>query len=370
MKKILFAILCISCLVLSSCSFFQKNDGNGDQPKVDPPAEEVTTTGIKLVDADGNEVTSSTAFQETSSTAVYSHRGIYVIATLSNDKEKDVTTSATFSEVDLTKQGKVRVTVTYQTFAKEYDLEVVENHLVNIQLSLWATKLVYKVGETFSTKGLVVSGIYESGSNREVTEYSISIKDSSNVTYSEDAPFTKSDVYNVTVTTGTASKTYQIGVYSNSYASTETLNLTSYSINEHLNFDNTGTYTFPVEKNVFADANTQLSINKTAFKNKDVNGDSIKQTYQGTSYDTALELTAEKDMKLVLNQKTDLLLLVGGINGRGIAFKNIADPEHPNYAIGNVNEVASLLYISLPAGVYDVSTTYGTLLLYNIDFNH
>lgn len=370
MKKLGWIFSILLCLLLCSCSLFtpKEDDGGNDTP---PPAPVTATlTGIQLVDEEGEKLTKATALQEFTPTAVYSHSGVFVNAIYSDNSKKDVTNSATFSAVDLTKKGSVSVTVTYKDFSEQYELTIVDNELTGIELSLWASKLVYEVGETFSTKGLVVSGIYKSGSHRVLEDYEIKITDSKNTIQNKETAFVKSDIYDITISVGTISKTYQIAVYSDQYPVTNTLDVTAYTTAEAVHFSNEGTYKPTSTATVFNDSASTLSLKDTIFRNKDVNGDSIRQTFEGKNYDAAIEVSAEKDMQLTLTKKTDLLMLVGGINGRGIVFTNTANQEKKVYSIGNVNQVASILYAQLDAGTYDMTANYGTLLLYNIDFNY
>ena len=370
MKKLGWIFSILLCLLLCSCSFFAPKDDDDDEDTPPPAPVVATLTGIQLVDEEGEKLTKATALQEFTSTAVYNHNGVYVTAIYSDNSKKDVTNSATFSAVDLTKKGSVPVTVTYKDFSEEYELTIIDNELTSIELSLWASKLVYEVGETFSTNGLVVSGIYKSGSHRVLEEYDIKITDSKNTEQNKETAFVKSDIYDIKISVGSISKTYQIAVYSNQYPVTNALDVTAYTTAEAMHFSSEGTYTPTSTQTVFSDSVSALSLQNTLFRNKDVNGDSIRQTYEGKNYDTAIEVSAEKDMKLTLTQKTDLLMLVGGINGRGIVFTNTANQEKKIYSIGNVNQVASILYAQLEAGTYDMTSNYGTLLLYNMEFNY
>ncbi|MDE7263414.1 MAG: hypothetical protein K2N64_01960 [Anaeroplasmataceae bacterium] len=366
MKKIALGFCFFITLLLASCSFFEKED---DPVKPTPqPKPEIVVTGISLLDEEGNKVEKVTALQEFSENAVYNHTGVYVVASYSNDTTRDVTVHAQFSEVDLTKKGDVTVEVTYQTFKESYIVSVIDNVLTDIVLSLGAVRLVYQVGETLSTEGLIVSGVYKSGSHKIVEEYDIEIGNKNHQKISKNTPFSVSDIYDVLVKVESIEKSYQIAVYSDHYSNSNVLNVTQYALTENLTFTSAGTFAYTESHSVFADSLSSLELQKTIFRTKDINGDSIAQTYKGTTYTTALEVSDQQDIRLTLTQKTDLLMVVGGINGRGIVFTNVLDKTKHQYAIGNVNELASLLYIQLEAGSYEVAANYGTLLLYSMEY--
>lgn len=366
MKKIALGLCLLFTFLFASCSLFEKEE---EPIKPTPqPQPEVVVTGIELCDEKGEKIEKVTALQEFSENAVYNHAGVYVIASYSDHTTKDVTVYATFSKVDLTKKGDVKVEVTYETFKESYTVSVVDNALTDIVLSLGAVRLVYQVGETLSTEGLIVSGIYKSGSHKVLNEYTVEIENKNHQKISKNTPFTSAELYDVLIQVGSIEKSYQIAVYSDQYLSSTIGNVTDYALTENLSFTPAGTFAYTETHQVFTDSNSSLDLQKTIFRTKDINGDSIAQTYKGTTYTTALEVTDQQDIRLTLTKKTDLLMIVGGINGRGIVFTNVLDKTKHQYAIGNVNELASLLYVQLEAGTYDVAANYGTLLLYSIEY--
>lgn len=89
--------------------------------------------------------------------------GMVVTATMSDETEQDVTSSAQFSGFDSLKEGEQTVTVTVGSVSTTYTITVKEKVLQKIEVTSEPTKVVYKVGEEFDPEGLEVTATYNGG---------------------------------------------------------------------------------------------------------------------------------------------------------------------------------------------------------------
>lgn len=89
--------------------------------------------------------------------------GMVVTATMSDETEQDVTSSAQFSGFDSLVEGEQTVTVTVGNASATYTVIVNEKVLQSIAVTSEPTKVVYKVGEEFDPEGLEVTATYNGG---------------------------------------------------------------------------------------------------------------------------------------------------------------------------------------------------------------
>ena len=168
MKKIGIFLCLIFIFLVSSCQESTDNSG----PK-EPPVE-ITLEKIQVVDKEGEELSKVSLYQAAVETE-YKHEGVFVWAFYSNDTHKDVTKDAEFSEVDLTKAGLVKVTVTYEEKKTEYSLDILENKVKTITLGTLNCKRLFEKDSLFDSAGLVVKAEFSDGTFKPITEYTLSL---------------------------------------------------------------------------------------------------------------------------------------------------------------------------------------------------
>jgi hypothetical protein len=93
----------------------------------------------------------------------FDYEGMVVTATMSDETEQDVTSSAQFSGFDSLKEGEQTVTVTVRSVSTTYTVTVNEKVLQKIEVTSEPTKVVYKVGDEFDPEGLEVTATYNGG---------------------------------------------------------------------------------------------------------------------------------------------------------------------------------------------------------------
>lgn len=106
----------------------------------------------------------------------FTHNNLVVTASYNGTTEtQDVTSSATFSTVDMTTTGTKTVTVSYTegeiTKTADYSITVAAEEVESISLTLGANaKTRYKAGDSFDNGDIKVKAIYNSGREVEVTD--------------------------------------------------------------------------------------------------------------------------------------------------------------------------------------------------------
>lgn len=94
----------------------------------------------------------------------FTYEGLVVTAVYSDNSEKVVTDFAV-TEPDMSTAGDKTVTVSYEGKTAEYSITVLgadsDPILTGIKIDCSAVKLVYRVGDTLDTNGLVVTGMYD-----------------------------------------------------------------------------------------------------------------------------------------------------------------------------------------------------------------
>ena len=102
-----------------------------------------------------------------------------LISTVWTDGSKEILTDGyTVSDLDSAEAGEKTITVTYQDFTATFTVEVVAD-ASGIRISHYPTKVYYKIGESFDSTGLVVVVVRQDGTEKEITDYTVSGFDSS-----------------------------------------------------------------------------------------------------------------------------------------------------------------------------------------------
>lgn len=102
-----------------------------------------------------------------------------VISTVWTDGSKEVLTDGyTVSDLDSTETGEKTITITCQDFTATFTVEVVAE-ASGIRISHYPIKIYYKIGESFDSTGLVVVVVRQDGTEKEITDYTVSGFDSS-----------------------------------------------------------------------------------------------------------------------------------------------------------------------------------------------
>ncbi|MDE7263415.1 MAG: bacterial Ig-like domain-containing protein [Anaeroplasmataceae bacterium] len=356
MKK-LVCLCCVGlCLLMFSC-----------KPKETETPADTKISKIVVTDQYQQEIDKVYAYQETNP-ASYLHNDVYVYAYYEDKTTKDVTSFATFSEVDLTMLGEQEITVSYLNHEDTYILVVTENPVVRITLSTSSAKKIFEIGELYQTNGLVVKGTYKSGKEEILNQYTVKITDMNNISYSKALPFSKTGLYDVSIKAGTASANYQIAVVAKSYSSKSTFNLTGFG--QSLSYDENGECLYSPEGALFEDSQSKILVNQAKIHSKNEHGNPLSLSYNGSLYTKALEITTEQDFTFVLNQTTDLVLLAGKSMEEQLLFSTTEGETWSQYAIGNLEETMSVLWIRLDAGSYTLQSISDSVLIYQIEFNY
>ncbi len=127
--------------------------------------------------------------------------GMTVKAVYNNGDEEDVTAEAEVSPVTLTNAGTATITVTYGGKSDTFDVTVIALVVESIEVTA-PTKVVYNVGETLDTTGMVVTATYNNGSTANIT---------AEATASPTTFYTEGSA-TVTVTYGGKSATFEVTV--------------------------------------------------------------------------------------------------------------------------------------------------------------
>ena len=102
-----------------------------------------------------------------------------LISTVWTDSSKEVLTDGyTVSDLDSSEAGEKTITVTYQSFTATFTVEVVPD-TVGIRISHYPNKIYYRIGESFDPTGLTVVAVRQDGTEKEITDYTVSGFDSS-----------------------------------------------------------------------------------------------------------------------------------------------------------------------------------------------
>lgn len=353
MKKLNLVLSLIFLLFMAvGCS--KKNEPS-KKPTDDTPIEE----SISVVDKAGKEIKSESIY--VSQTNEYTHENVFVWCIYSDDTHKDVTKNATFSSVDLSKIGEVKVTVTYKEFTTNYTVNVKENKVQEISVDNMNCKVLYPLGSIFDSAGLSVHGTLEDGSLVAITDYTLSLKNS---TKSIKEPLDSKGKQQVVVSYGNLSKEFDILVYEENYSASY-----EYAIDYlagDVVVDENGDYEFKTPSTAMDNAIAKMTIDSTTLKTKEANGADVNYTYMSETYHSYLFIPTEDGIEITLKSQTDLLLVVSDLYGAKISFKK--ESEVIDTFGGKPNNYTSLLYCSLEAGTYQLISSNKGSRLYGITF--
>lgn len=358
MKKISAFLCLVLFFLLTSCSLFGTQ--STDKPKEDnPPKEKVELKSIKVVDKEGQDLASLSIYQ---SNEEYNYTGVYVWAIYSDKTHKDVTKSATFSEVDLSQAGSTIVTATYQKLTATYTLNVLENKVVDLKINTTNSKRLYTKNSLFDSTGLEVNGTFSDGSFRAVKNYTIKLS-YNNRSMELTSPMTYIGLYQVEVSMGSAKVEYDILVY-------DTLSESSYTLEANelasgLQLDSNGKHIFE-EKTVLVDIDKiMVTAEDIKLSTTDKNGNPIKHLYQTKEYNAQLELSTKNGLEIFVSESTEVFLVVGNQYGATLSFKGWGTPVE---AFGNINNYTSILYVQLEPGTYQLVSSNNGVVLYEMVF--
>lgn len=141
-----------------------------------------------------------------------------VIAKLSDASTEDVTANAVVSqEADMNKAGKYTVTVTYKGLKETYEITVIEDKLLSVNLENVETE--YNIGDEVSFEGVVAKETYESGrvADADLATYDVVIKDAEGNEYT--GAFAKVGKNTVKVSKGEVACEFEVNVQANVYTS-------------------------------------------------------------------------------------------------------------------------------------------------------
>lgn len=141
-----------------------------------------------------------------------------VIAKLSDASTEDVTANAVVSqEADMNKAGKYTVTVTYKGLTETYEITVIEDKLLSVELENFETE--YNIGDEVSFEGVVAKETYESGRivDADLATYDVVIKDAEGSEYT--GAFAKVGKNTVKVSKGEVAYEFEVNVAANLYTS-------------------------------------------------------------------------------------------------------------------------------------------------------
>lgn len=98
--------------------------------------------------------------------------GMVIEATYADGTIKEIS-DYTITNGNNLKSGQTEITITYQDKTITQTIQVTSNPLIEIQVSKEPNKTSYVAGQDFDKTGMVITGIYEDGSEYEIIDYII-----------------------------------------------------------------------------------------------------------------------------------------------------------------------------------------------------
>lgn len=102
----------------------------------------------------------------------FDSKGMILEAIFRDDTVEEVTDFEVLDGADL-KNGQDTVHVKYEDITIEVPITVIENKVVALKIVSEPQKLEYIEGQDFNKSGMVVKAIYEDGTEKEITSYSV-----------------------------------------------------------------------------------------------------------------------------------------------------------------------------------------------------
>jgi uncharacterized repeat protein (TIGR02543 family) len=166
-----------------------------------------TTFSVAITDAELTDVTITT---EPTKKEYYigaggiELAGMVLTANYTNGTTKDVTKDAVPHDFDSSKAATDQIiTVTYteneSTYSATYTVNIVRAPLTSIAVTT-SPKTTYRVGDTFSSSGMVVTATYADGKTKTATSWTTSGFDSTSATLNQSITVSYTDVETVTTT--------------------------------------------------------------------------------------------------------------------------------------------------------------------------
>lgn len=357
MKKIGIFLCLLLIFFVSGC---QESTEDTD-PKTPPVKVELEK--IQVMDKDGEELSTISLYQAAVETE-YNHEGVFVWAFYSNETHKDVTKDAKFSEVDLTKPGLVKVTVSYEDKKAEYNLDILENKVKTLTLGTLNCKRLFEKDSLFDSAGLVVKAEFSDGTFKPITEYNLSLIYNGTPWQSLATPLTSLGSYRVRVTAGTAQEEYEILVYEPLSSSHFGLKIDSLVAN--LTLDDSGKYSYKTAETIFESDSVTVQASGVSLHTKDAQGNDIHHVYNTKEYNAYMMIPTSYGLEITLTETTEVFIVAGNQYGSKIDLQGASG----TYTMfGNINNYTSVLYAKLEPGTYQLISSSSTTVLYEIEFS-
>lgn len=135
-----------------------------------------TTFTIMVIGVSGIEVSKTPIKTEYYTNDSLDASGLEVISKYTDGTSRKLT-DYSVSKLDSSSAGEKEISVTYKNYTATFKVTVYE--LKGIRISHYPNKIYYKIGETFDPSGLTVVEVRNDGSEKEITDYTISGFDSS-----------------------------------------------------------------------------------------------------------------------------------------------------------------------------------------------
>lgn len=135
-----------------------------------------TTFTIMVIGVSGIEVSKTPIKTEYYTNDSLDASGLEVISKYTDGTSRKLTDNSV-SKLDSSSAGEKEISVTHKNYTATFKVTVYE--LKGIRISHYPNKIYYKIGETFDPSGLTVVEVRNDGSEKEITDYTISGFDSS-----------------------------------------------------------------------------------------------------------------------------------------------------------------------------------------------
>lgn len=139
--------------------------------------EKTVDFSILVVDISGIEVKTMPTKIEYPKGDVFDTTGLSILVKYTDGTSETKTTGFEVSGFDSSSVGEKTITVTYKTHTATFKVTVYD--LSGIRITSFPSKVYYKIGESFDPTGLTVAEVRNDGSEKEITDYTVSGFDSS-----------------------------------------------------------------------------------------------------------------------------------------------------------------------------------------------
>lgn len=140
--------------------------------------EQTATFDIEVIAISKIEITTLPNKLEYRKNETLDTTGLAVSTVWTDGSKETLADGYTVSDLDSAETGEKTITVTYQDFTTTFTVEVVAD-ASGIRISHYPIKIYYKIGESFDSTGLVVVVVRQDGTEKEITDYTVSGFDSS-----------------------------------------------------------------------------------------------------------------------------------------------------------------------------------------------